>query len=163
VLALDLSNRNSIGGLFLKRVFITFIFFLLVGCNQGQELDSPGSPPPVSIEVDGTQYSMKMGSFRWTKKGPFSSTTSVADAPSPNQIAVNMESVIVNGESEVTIHTKGEPSLSVNLWNEEALEKGISIQGNQFTIPNQTGRYIYEVFAEWEEGDASFTVVFEVE
>jgi hypothetical protein len=149
----------------MRRSFIIFMFILLVGCSQSQtqEHEEAGSPPPVSLEVEETQYSMKMGSYSWTKKGPFTSVTSVADAPSPNQLAAEMEPVSVKGNSEITIHTTGNPNISVNLWNEEEMEKEISLQGNQFTVPELEGKYIYEVFAEWEDGEGSFTIVFEVE
>ncbi|WP_051359533.1 hypothetical protein [Paucisalibacillus globulus] len=136
---------------------------MLVGCSQNPELDSVGTPPPVSLEVGDEQYSMTMGGFSWTKKGRISSITSTTDAPSPNQMAFNMEPVLVDGESEVTINTTGDPYLSVYLWNEDAMDKEIPLQENQFTLPNEAGRYIYEVFAEWAEGEGSYTIVFEVE
>lgn len=149
----------------MKKGFIIFMFILLVGCSQShtQEHEEAGSPPPVSLEVEEAQYSMKMGGYSWTKKGLFTSVTSVADAPSPNQLAAEMEPVSVEGNSEVSIHTTGNPNISVNLWNEEEMEKEISSHGNRFTVPEQAGQYIYEVFAEWKEGEGSFTIVFEVE
>ena len=106
---------------------------------------------------------MMMGGFSWTKKGRISSITSTTDAPSSNQMAFNMEPVFVDEESEVTINTTGDPYLSVYLWNEDAMDKEISLLENQFTLPNEAGRYIYEVFAEWAEGEGSYTIVFEVE
>ncbi|WP_042142535.1 hypothetical protein [Paucisalibacillus sp. EB02] len=123
----------------MRRGFIIFMFFLLVGCSHTQEQEGAGSPPPVPLEVEETQYSIKMGSYSWTKKGPFTSVTSVTDAPSPNQLAAEMEPVYVKGKSEITIDTTGNPILTVNLWNEEELEKEIPSQGNQFTVPDQAG------------------------
>ena len=51
MLALDFFNRNSQRRAFSEKIFMILIFFLLVGCSQNPELDSVGTPPPVSLEV----------------------------------------------------------------------------------------------------------------
>ncbi|WP_282172377.1 hypothetical protein [Cytobacillus firmus] len=53
--------------------------------------------------------------------------------------------------------------MKVFLWNETGKEKEIMLEDDQITVPADKGKYIYEVLAEWKNGEISYTFVAEVQ
>ncbi|WP_286167824.1 hypothetical protein [Bacillus sp. 22-7] len=49
------------------------------------------------------------------------------------------------------------------LWNQSGKEKEIKLEDDQITVPADKGTYIYEVLAEWKNGEISYTFVAEVQ
>jgi hypothetical protein len=48
------------------------------------------------------------------------------------------------------------------LWNENGREEQVKLHEDKLTAPSRKGNYIYEVFAEWMDGEISYTFVVEI-
>jgi uncharacterized protein YcfL len=124
-------------------------------------------PPPIptgTIEIDEHQYEIVSGHFRWIRKVGSETEVTETDAPSPNQIAAEMEIIQSQPGKTATIQIdhQEEPRYSVYLWNEDDREEEISMEDNQFTLPAEEGVYVYEIIARWSNGEVSYTSVVEV-
>ncbi len=126
------------------------------------EEDFPPNPHGVVI-INEIEYSMGKGGYRWEKKEGLTMQVVTTDAASPNQIAANFEAIQVTTPSEVTIAFDSNPQISVFLWNKDERDKEVAQSNGKFEAPLEEGRYIYEVFAEWKNGAASYTFVIEVD
>ncbi|WP_214484482.1 hypothetical protein [Bacillus sp. SM2101] len=56
---------------------------------------------------------------------------------------------------------KGNPQITVYLWNENGREKEIIQNDKQVLIPTSKGQNIHEVLAKWPDGELSYTFVIE--
>lgn len=160
---------------FLKAITIGLLL-IVVGCSQDEinkekinktvsylpefvfEKDVFPPSPNGIIKVDGNDYEMRSGNFRWEK----GNMTTETDAASPNQIAEHFEAIEVKSNSKVNIEVEQNPKLSIFLWEDEGRTNSIQLDKNQLTMPEKEGRHIYEVRAEWEKGEVSYTFVVEV-
>lgn len=115
-------------------------------------------PPaiPGFVTIDGKQYSMTKGSFKWEK----GNETVQTDALSPTQIADNYKAIIVEPSSKAFIEIEQHPNLNVYLWESE--ERKLAFQGSEILLSTMKGRTIYEVVATWSNGEISFTFVIDV-
>ena len=154
-------------------LFAGFIFSasLMMGCsNAGDGINNLAGAketefPPVmtgSIHVNDTEYEMASGNYRWEKKDGLSTQVFQTDAASPNQIAENFNAIVLEKDMNINIEIEDKPEISVFLWNENSREKQVKVNKNQFTTPATEGQYIYEVLAEWTNGEVSYTFVLEV-
>lgn len=116
-------------------------------------------PPTVNrfVTINDTRYDMASGGYQWNI-GNQSVTT---DHAGPTQMAEYFTAIQAKPNSVVTIQIPQNPDLSVYLWNPD--DTRVLLEENQFTIPEAPGIYIYEVRAEWSNGNMSFTFVVEVE
>jgi hypothetical protein len=143
-----------------KRLFL-ILFVILVGCTPS---GSVGSPPPVSVVVNDSTYNTKLGSYSWSSKGLLSSIGVDADGESPYNIAIDMEPIPVRKSSKIEILTENKPTLSVYIWDDESTgDYEVPLDDNMLEVPDEPGRYVYEVYAEWDQGNGSYTFVIEVE
>ncbi|MGD6830566.1 hypothetical protein ACQCT5_00290 [Sutcliffiella halmapala] len=153
---------------FILPAFFLLLLLALAGCGKTGETDAEGNkiyPPDEQgyVVIDGEEKKIEKGNYSWeVKKG---STTEVTetDAPSPNQIAENVEAISAPPDTEMSFKLVGDPTFTVYLWNEQEREKEIVLQEGKFRTPTEKGRYIYEVLAEWENGEISYTYVIELE
>ncbi|WP_318614547.1 DUF3221 domain-containing protein [Sporosarcina sp. YIM B06819] len=115
-------------------------------------------PPNLAgfIDIDSARFNMEKGGFRWTK----GNQTTTTDAAGPTQIAENFEAIFAEANSKAKIVIEQNPSLSVYAWN--AKREEIAVEEGLISLPATSGRYIYEVVAEWTNGEVSFTFVVEV-
>jgi len=155
----------------LKRLVITFVSFLslwmVTGCSNGEvqaEKENTDFPPSMTgrIHVDETEYEMEAGGYRWERKKGSEVEVVQTDAASPNQIAEEFEAIQVEPKSPIDIEVEGDPDISVYLWNTDGKEKAVPIHNNELSAPSDAGQYIYEVLAEWTNGEVSYTFVLEV-
>ncbi|WP_203249111.1 DUF3221 domain-containing protein [Sporosarcina beigongshangi] len=116
-------------------------------------------PPHLAgvIEINGTSYKMEKGGFRWTK----GNQTITTDAASPTQIAEKLEPITIKANSEAIVVIEQNPSLSVYIWDTEQRTTA-SVKGGQITLPATSGNVIYEVVANWANGEVSFTFVVDI-
>lgn len=85
------------------------------------------------------------------------------DHASPNQMAVQLKPILVKPDQKVKVKIEDDPVIKVYLWNETGIESEIKLEDNQINMPADKGKYIYEVLAEWQNGEISFTFVAEVQ
>jgi hypothetical protein len=142
-----------------KLLFIGMVVFL-VGC--GMDSGPVGSPPPVSLKIDDISIQMELGSYSWSKKTLFASQGVEVDAKSPYELARDIEPIQVDKSSVIEIETSGDPTVAVYIWELNTREQEVAIEDNKFEVPDEAGKYIYEVFAEWPKGDGSYAIVVEV-
>ena len=108
------------------------------------------------ININETRYEMASGSFKWRKANSVSQT----DAASPTQIAEHFKAITLEPASKITVEIEQNPDLSAYLWDSNGVNAVLG--GNQLTVPESKGRYIYEVIARWSNGEVSYTFVVEV-
>ena len=159
----------------MKLALFAIIFFSLLwmsGCTNGQvnagvdvHAGSENEFPPTisgAIKIDDTKHELKAGGYRWERKQGSDTQTIQTDAASPYQIAENFKAIAIEPNQEITIDIGKNPQLVVYLWNNNEIEKEIKLNEHQITAPASKGRYIYEVFATWPNGEVSYTFVVEV-
>ncbi|OLS40113.1 hypothetical protein BTR25_11220 [Bacillus sp. MRMR6] len=139
--------------------------FMLGGCSNVPKGEEDVFPPSMNavIHINGTDYPMEEGNYEWSRKKGLETEVVQTDHASPNQMADNIEPILLTSDQKVEIKIEDNPDISVYLWNDQGREKTIETQADQFTIPSAKGKYIYEVLAKWKNGTVSYTFVIEVE
>lgn len=152
-----------------KWLFILFLFssLSLSACTSGAAKDEEFPPTMTGVVlINNQEYDMKRGGYRWTKESGNDTQTITTDAASPNQIAEELTAILMEEGSNITIEVEDNPELSVYQWNENERINNIPLNVNNFSPPSTKGRYIYEVIADWSNGDVrgevSYTFVVEV-
>jgi hypothetical protein len=146
---------------------LLFILLLATACSNSSSLQEAEEFPPTIvgvIEVDGVEYEMKSGGYRWQRRVGLNTQTVQTDHASPYQMAEHIEPITTSkGQKKARIKIPNNPELTVYLWNEAGREKTLTVDDHQITLPSVTGKYIYEVFTEWPNGEISYVFVIEVE
>lgn len=142
--------------------------FIIVGCSGGidqvsgkEDADFPPSMIGL-IQVDEAEYEMKAGGYRWERKTGSGMEVVRTDAAAPNQIAEEIEAILIEPNSTITIEIDDSPEINVYLWNANGKEKAVPVHNNGISAPNHVGTYIYEVVATWSTGEISYTFVVDV-
>lgn len=138
--------------------FIATLLFIVSGCTSAPK------PPDATATIDGENIELSKGSYQWEEQGTI---TNAIDVP-PMERAKELEKTIIDRNSFATINFSdgSDPQLTANSWEEvkgERRKKDLSLEGNQLKFPSKTGRYVFEIVAEWFNGDASYTFVVEVQ
>ncbi|WP_223702115.1 hypothetical protein [Sutcliffiella deserti] len=146
-------------------ILLSILVLVITGCSGDKVNMDEEFPPsmPGFIMVDDTEYEMAQGNYRWEKKEGFSTHVARTDAASPNQIAENVEAIKIPPNTKLTIIVEEKPALTLYQWNEDGGKKAMTLTDHSFSVPTEEGRYIYEVLAEWKNGEVSYTIVVEVE
>jgi len=156
----------------LKQLLSFAILFLLVyliaGCSgtkaQESGKEDADFPPSMTgiIHINETEYKLKAGGYRWERKTGSGMEVVRTDAASPNQIATELEAIIIEPNSTMTIDIEDDPEIDVYLWNTNGKEKAIPVHNYELSAPSVAGQYIYEVVATWPTGEVSYTFVVDV-
>lgn len=119
---------------------------------------SYGFPPEITgfILSGESSYQMAGGAYEWDN----GKQAVITDYAGPTQLAEGFEAIVLEPGSQVSIEIKQNPYLQLYLWTSD--EKRETLEGDDITVPANKGRYIYEVLAQWSNGNRSFTVVIEV-
>jgi hypothetical protein len=140
-------------------MLILLCFFMIAGCSAVPE------PPEAIVKVGDDKLNAVKGTYQWIQKG-FSSDTSVnADAPSPFQLGEDMEpsSIKKGAEAKVEFHDGTHPKLQAFLWLDEGRRQQVPMKDERLTFPSEPGRYVIEIWAAWPNGDASYTILAEIQ
>lgn len=137
---------------------------LLFGCTE-KPVDQVEFPPEktATAKVNGTEYPMEKGNYQWVRKNGNETEAVKTDHASPNQMAVQLTPIPVKPDQKVKLKIEDDPLMKVYLWNETGIEREIKLEDNQINMPADKGKYIYEVLAEWQNGEISFTFVAEIQ
>lgn len=150
----------------LNRLFFAYvlILFLLTGCASRADELSGEFPPAMSgaVIVEEKTYKLEEGNSRWERKQGLETEVTTTDAPSPSQLAEVVEVIQIEPNTDILIEIEQNPAQTVFLWNGTNRDKEIKLTNNKFPAPSSQGRYVYEVFAEWPNGEVSYTLVVEV-
>lgn len=156
----------------MKKIFLMMGIFALfiascsnVNKNSLEVEDNKESFPPSMtgwIYVDGKKYELEAGAYQWQRKKGLITETVQTDHASPNQVAENSHALPLKPSTKLRIEIEENPKIIVYLWNEDDREKEIVLHNNEMVAPISKGRYVYEVFAQWSNGEVSYTFVLEV-
>lgn len=156
-----------------KNVFFAIIIasLWLTGCTIGttgtvnqMEESEEDFPPSMTglINVQGKEYEMKAGNYKWERKKGSDTEVVQTDAASPYQIGENYKAIGVEPNTNIKIEIEDNPKISVFQWNENGRVKEVTLTNNYLAVSSSKGRYIYEVLAKWLNGEVSYTFVVEV-
>lgn len=157
----------------MKKLFLMIGFFalLIAACSKDVsktalevEDNKESFPPSMTgwLHVDGKKYEMEAGGFQWQRKKGLITETVQTDHASPNQVAENLPALQLEPNTMMQIEIEENPKIIVYLWNKDGREKEVLLNNNAMVAPTIKGRYIYEVFARWSNGEVSYTFVLEV-
>lgn len=157
----------------MKKLFLMIGFFalLIAACSKDVsktdlevEDNKESFPPSMTgwLHVDGKKYEMEAGGFQWQRKKGLITETVQTDHASPNQVAENLPALQLEPNTMMEIEIEENPKIIVYLWNKDGREKEVLLNNNEMVAPTSKGRYIYEVFARWSNGEVSYTFVLEV-
>jgi hypothetical protein len=135
-----------------------------VGTNNQMEENEEDFPPSMTgiINVQGKEYEMEAGNYKWERKKGSETEVVQTDAASPYQIGENYNAIGVEPNTNIKIEIEDNPKLSLYHWNENGIEKEAILKNNVLSVPSSKGRFIYEVLAKWSNGEVSYTFVVEV-
>ena len=74
-----------------------------------------------------------------------------------NKYANQLPSLFASPNGTATIHIENNPQITVYLWENE-----VPLDSNSFSLPYETGRYVYNIDATWPNEEASFFTVIEI-
>lgn len=140
--------------------FISVIVCLLtlVSCS-GSKVEEDGSldPPTITgyVQINELEYAMRSGGYSWEKKQGLRSTVVQTDHAGSVQLAQDYDEISVMPNDVIHIDVQKNPRIQVYSWNDETPEE-IKVNGNQITVPENKGQYIYEVIATWDDGVAGW-------
>ncbi|MEK3996629.1 hypothetical protein MKY29_18100 [Psychrobacillus sp. FSL K6-2365] len=114
------------------------------------------------IEVNGKQYDIATGNYKRERKEGMETQVIGTDAASPYQIADDFKAILIGQSETIHINVEAEPTITVYLWDENGRQKKVSVSNNQIKAPENAGKYVFEVLAEWSNGEVSYTFVVEI-
>lgn len=141
-------------------VIILFLIFLI-----GIYLINSHSEPPVPIvTIHNKVVPTAPASYCWN--GLLRSEC--VDTISPPEIIQHqdLKPIIVPAEVKIKVEFKDEPlkdTLTASKWSQGQQSESTMITNHLLTAPKEKGVYIYDIFASWEKGDASYVFVIEVQ
>ncbi|SDN71838.1 hypothetical protein SAMN05518871_10749 [Psychrobacillus sp. OK028] len=150
----------------MKRVFAITLLglsLLLPACSselskQGRENEFPPTMT-ATIEVNGQSYEMMKGNYSWERKQGMETQVIQADTASPYQIAENYDAIEIDQSKTIHIKIEDEPTLTAYLWDANSRQQEVPVNDNQIEVPKSAGKYVYEVLAQWANGEVSYTFV----
>lgn len=147
-----------------KIVLLSFLLILLIALVFLSKGLFSSEPPLPSITVDGKSIAVFHGSYCW--RGLLGGECT--DMISPPEIIKHhgIAPGKISPEAILTIDFKNKPhsdSVGANLWISDELPEEININNNILIAPKEKGVYVYDVYARWNKGSASFVFSIEVE
>ncbi|MGN7854635.1 MULTISPECIES: hypothetical protein [unclassified Exiguobacterium] len=120
-------------------------------------------PSEPNATIEDREVKVYTGTYSWS--GMFRGET--ADAKSEAVDLVKGDpSTPANPEDQLTIRFKEGPaskSVTIVLWSVEDNKKIKSYKKTgQITVPSTPGKYVYQITADWKEGDGDFAFPIEV-
>lgn len=139
---------------------------IMTACSEESiKKESENDFPPTMagiIEVNGKQYDMAKGNYKWERKEGMETQVIQTDAASPYQIAGDFEAIPISQSEIIHINIEAEPTLTAYLWDENGRQKEVSVNNKQFEAPKSAGKYVYEVLAQWSNGEVSYTFAVDI-
>lgn len=112
--------------------------------------------PVLNVMIDGIEHPTIRGGYSWSSfdEKENASATIEAESLSPLELAVNQEAPAVNEEAAINLHFDKEPdAYDVQIWNSEGAGKG---PFTDIRLDESSGKTIYEVIGQWEQGTVTY-------
>ncbi|MFY7751353.1 MAG: hypothetical protein ACOVQU_06115 [Exiguobacterium acetylicum] len=120
-------------------------------------------PPEPTVTIEGRDVKVYTGTYSWS--GVFRGETADAKAEAVDLVKDD-PSTLANPEDRLTIRFEEEPapkSVTIVLWSVEDNKKiKIYEKTGKISVPTTPGRYVYQITADWKEGDGDFAFPIEV-
>lgn len=120
-----------------------------------------GEVPRVTVTVDGQSVPAVLGTYCWPLvegEGAF-----CADATDPADLVKDQVPAVVPPAARMMIHCNPSPSaVAVSQWIAGAPIRQPMTDDGSITLPQEAGAYLYDIFAQWKEGDADYAFTVEV-
>lgn len=139
---------------------IGILVFICCAILLGRSTSIDQVPASGKIIVGEDEYEMRTRAY--SSDGKKVKIHSV-EPTSVQEAVKDFETLTMEQGTEVEIEIEESPVLTVFEWDEKAEKKEIPLEDNKITIPSNLGVYIYEVQAEWTDGEAFFVFDVEVE
>jgi len=136
------------------------LLLLLMGCGINQPVSV--EPPKAAVKAGDTEIPVVPGSFCWLARG----VGKCVDTVSPPELVKNQRPVTVKPGSTLQISFSQNPvakSMGANQWIGGRPSPVPVVEENMIILPAEKGEYIYDIFARWEQGSASYAFVVSVE
>lgn len=161
-------KKNKILGMLL------FVSFLLLGCGNsgesGGHYDKPEpddstnqSPPTLKLIVGDKIIPTFLGSRNWSYYDSVEKAMVGIEAETipPFQMVSTENAEKVDGNAAAKLKFENPPlSYQVFVWDKAGSQN--SIPGN-FDLSNHQGQTIFEIYANWKQGNASYVFVLDIE
>lgn len=124
-------------------------------------IGSKGTMPDVTIESGSTSVESVLGSYCWSGL----TQAACVDTAAPPELVKKpaIEATVVKPGATVSFEfTKKPTTWAVSIWNDNESDE-VPLQGNAFQVPHKKGRYVFDVSAHWDRGDAIFAFVIDVQ
>lgn len=150
----------------MRRFSIIFITIFLFSCSPSGDSEGwePGKGeideiPSAIVTIDGEKHALVHGGYYLDRGGSAEQT----DAASPNQIAETFEPIKLKENPEIEVSVNGNPTISVYEWDPTELIEEIPLENNVLNVSEKNGEVIFELFCEWNNAEASYTFVVQVD
>lgn len=130
-------------------LLITFILSGCLGMENGEKEES-------NDKVDATTINKGLITVGDTENEMILNEEGYKGIPL-NEYANQLPPIFSRPNGTATIHIENNPQVTVYLWENE-----VPLASNSFSLPYETGRYVYNVEANWPNKEASFITVIEV-
>jgi len=138
-----------------KIILSILIVAILTGCNGFPT--GTLSQPEGKVIVDGEQYKMIQGNYKW-KEDDIEISTESSDI---NELADLFKTLEIKKGNTLKFEIDKNPSsITVVKLNEDGTSDIVEIKDNEIIMPSESGYYIYEIRTIWPRGKETF--VFDV-
>ena len=148
-------------------VFAIGILLVLGACSEESEaksvhpviesrIDLEETLPMLNVTIDGIEHPTIRGGYSWSyfDEKENASATIEAESLSPLELSENQKAPAVNEEAAINLHFDKEPdAYDVQIWNTEGAGKG---PFNDIVLDKSSGKMVYEIIAQWEQGTVTY-------
>lgn len=140
------------------------IILLLIFLNGIYLINSHSEPPVPNVTINNKIVPTAPASYCWNGL----LRAECVDTISPPEIIQHhdLKPIIVPAEAKIKVEFKNEPlkdTLRASKWIQDQQSESTMINHHLLTAPKEKGVYVYDIFASWEKGDASYVFVIEVQ
>ena len=146
----------------IKKIFTTIVIIGLIVIGVFIFGPFRSKPPVPTITVGDTEILTTQGSYCWggliSARCVDKSYTGVLD------MANEHKATVVSPNEEIKIDFKKDPeTMEVEKWIDKENTEKIKLNANSISAPNEKGKYVYNVLADWKQGDVNYVFSIKVE
>lgn len=136
-------------------ILIALSMLTFIGCSQNT------LPPNLKVTNNSSEIATIKGNYDWLSKNSLLKKESFRSEPeSPMEIAENMEGTKVSPLSELNLEFTKKPKAVTVTALGESKNTPYTYDDNKIIVPKEEGTYIYEISAEWKQGNISYIIKF---